>query len=147
LPVQSLTLSALAEALHRFDPPWLKVGRIYRRVCFLRSQGQGPEARRVEETELAAAAAETVGDSTPLEAGDRLQAFYSEERERVAEAIALVEVLVPTLSLQLSTAAPARLPAAPARAPLGAWRADPAKEHGIADFIDEMLAQDRAGPR
>jgi len=146
LPVQSLTLSALAEALHRFDPPWIKVGRIYRRICFLRSQGLGPEAQRVEETELTAAAAETVGDSNPLEAGDRLQAFYSEEKERVAEAIAFVEVLVPTLSLQLSSAA--RLPAAPApAAPSAPRRPAPEKEHGIADFIDEMLAQDRAASR
>jgi hypothetical protein len=141
-------LSALAEALHRFDPPWIKVGRVYRRICFLRSEGLGAEARRIEDTELADAVAEARGASgAQADADTRLRAFYAEEEERVAEAIALVEVLVPSLSERLSALAPARGGEAAVAVPKTPRRGTAGEEHGIADFIDEMLAQERAGFR
>jgi hypothetical protein len=73
-------------------------------------------------------------------------ALFAEERERVAAAVAFAEILAPMLSERLRSPGPAHPPAAdspvrpgPARG-LGEARA-------VADFIEEMLAQDRAGPR
>jgi hypothetical protein len=134
-------LSALAEVLHRFDPPWIKMGRIYRRICFLRSEGRAEEARRLEETELAAAEMEAFGAGGPGP-GAGLEDFLAEEEERVADAVAFAEVLVPALSERLhgmkqySPPPDAPAPRAPRPAATGS-------ERGIADFIDEMLAQER----
>jgi len=140
----SSTLSALAEALYRFDPPWIKMGRIYRRVCFLRSEGRAVDARQLAETELAQAKEEILASGDP-QARSRLDAFFSEEEERVAGAIACVELLMPELSDRIAALKPDPAAAPPARRP--APPANPGAERGIADFIDEMLAQDRARPR
>jgi hypothetical protein len=130
----------LAEAIHRFDPPWIKVGRIYRHICFLRSEGLGTEAKRIEDTELAEAAAEAC--ATDADGDTQLKSFYAKEQERVAEAIAFAEVLVPALSGHFSSPEPAKArPAAPAPA------AKKRGEAGIAEYIDEMLAQERAAKR
>jgi len=133
----------LAEAIHRFDPPWIKVGRIFRHVCFLRSEGLGSEAKKIEETELAEAAAEAC--AADADGGTQLRAFYAEEEERVAEAIAFAEILVPALSERLSIPGPAK--ARPAVAAPRAKGRPAGGEPGIADYIDEMLAQDRAERR
>jgi hypothetical protein len=138
-------LSALAEALHRFEPPWIEVGRVYRRICFLRLEGRGTEAQVIEETEFAEAAAKARGASgDEFEADSILRGIRAEEEERVAGAIAFAEVLVPMLERRVPALAPAP-PAAPAprRAPPPAT----GESRGIADFIDDMLAQERAGPR
>jgi hypothetical protein len=138
-------LSALAEALHRFEPPWIEVGRVYRRICFLRLEGRAGEAQVVEETEFAEAAAKargTAGDA--FEADSILKGIRAEEEERVAGAIAFAEVLVPMLERRVPALAPAPAAApAPRRAPPPAT----GESRGIADFIDDMLAQERAGPR
>jgi hypothetical protein len=136
-------LSALAEAIHRFDPPWIKVGRIYRHICFLRSEGLGAEAKRIEDTELEEAAAEA--RATESDGDTQLKAFYAQEQERVAEAIAFAEVLVPALSGHFSSpeTAKARSPVPAPRSKARSARSEP----GIADYIDEMLAQDRAEGR
>ena len=139
------TLSALAEALHRFDPPWIKVGRIYRRVCFLRLEGRAVDARRLAESELAQARAEILAVGRP---GRRARGWTpSLPRRRSAS---------PAPSRASSSCARAlgahrgpwiaQRPAAPARAEARP-AVDPGAERGIADFIDEMLAQDRAPAR
>jgi hypothetical protein len=139
------TLSVLSEALHRFEPPWIEVGRVYRRICFLRSEGLAVDAQHVEETEFAQATARARESSvSEFEADSILKSLLAEEEERVAEAVAFAEVLVPMLSKRLSGLAPLP-PAAPAlRRPRV-----PAHDEtrGIADFIDDMLAQERSGPR
>jgi hypothetical protein len=116
------------------------MGRIYRRVCFLRAEGRAAEALNLEQTELAAAEAEAFGADGP---DSRLEAFLATEEERVADAVAFAEVLVPALAerLEVLRAASPR-PGAPA--PRAPRPAAPGAEHGIADFIDEMLEQERA---
>jgi len=140
------TLSALSEALLRFEPPWIEVGRVYRRICFLRFEGMASEAQAIEDTEFAEAAAKARRASgSEFEADSVLNALLADERERVAEAVAFAEVLVPMRSRSLPGLAPsaAAPPAAPRRARMPAHDAS----RGIADFIDDMLAQERAGPR
>jgi hypothetical protein len=139
-------LSALAEALYRFDPPWLEVGRIYRRICFLRSEGLREEAQRIEDGEFAEAAARARDACASREEAEaHLRALKSEEKERVAGAVAFAEVLVPMLASKLPQAAAAHghAPAPERRKP----RAASGEARGIADFIDDMLDQDRSSQR
>ena len=138
----------MAEVLHRFDPPWIEVGRVYRRICFLRSEGLAREARRVEANEFAEAAARARGlAASEPEADSLLRGLMAEEEERVAGAIAFAEVLVPLLARRLSAHAPAPFPhaASPEPGTAAAGRAGGTRD--VADFIDEMLAQDRSCPR
>ncbi len=136
-------MSALAEALHRFDLPWIKVGKIYRRICFLRSEGLALEAQQLEESELAEATAQARRFAgSAFEAESILQRLLAEEKERVADAIAFAEIIVPLLAERLGALAPRpavrELPAArPSR------REAPVEPRGIADFIDDMLTQER----
>lgn len=134
----------MAESLRRFEPSWIKVGRVHRRICFLRLEGREAEAREIEGRELEPAVAEARKDSeSEAEAEAVLRAVTSDDEERVAEAIAFAEVLVPMLSERLSLQAPA--PGIPKRGPRQGRAApgDQDQAHGIADFIDEMLAQQR----
>jgi hypothetical protein len=136
----------LAESLRRFEPSWIKVGQVHRRVCFLRLEGREAEAREIEGRELEPAVVEARKTSeSESEADAVLRALTSEDENRVAEAIAFAEVLVPMLSERLSlqshpSGVPTRSPRQnrPAAGGLGESR-------GIADFIDEMLAQQRTG--
>jgi hypothetical protein len=141
--VSEKALSALAEALQRFDPPWIKVGRIFRRLCFLRAEGLLAEAQRVEDeefTEAAARARECA--SSEFEAESILQALLTEEKERVADAIAFAEILVPMLAERLAAnAGPIRSAAHVAQK---ARASAPAQAKDIADFIDDMLRQDKS---
>jgi len=139
-----LTLIPLVDNPSTLEPSWTEVRRIYRRICLLRSEGRRGEAQRIEETELAAASAEARGGSAPgPDADARLDAIMAGERERVDSALALAEILAPMLSDRLVAPAPAAgaetaRPQRPVSAPSGEAR-------GIADYIDEMLAQERAG--
>lgn len=140
-------LSAPTDVLHRFDPPWIEVGRVYRRICFLRSEGLTGEARIIEETEFAEATARARGQFDSESAADSLlRQLMAEEEERVAEAVAFAEVLVPILARRISIHPPeqqrAAAPEVRARA-----RAAPGEARGVADFIDDMLAQDRLASR
>jgi hypothetical protein len=136
-------LSALAGALRRFDPPWIEVGRIFRRICFLRTEGLSTEAERLEESEFAQAVAKARADAaSEFEAESTLQAILTEEKERVADAIAFAEIIVPKLAERLaSQSGPVRAAAHVVKKP----RAEaPAASRDIADFIDEMISQDRS---
>ncbi len=119
------------------------MGGIYRRVCVLKSTGRHAEARRLEETELEAAlAAVRKTAQASAEAEARIASVMAAESERVAEALALAEILAPMLVERLGANPPAKRAT---EAPAGP-RARPAadEDRGIADFIEEMLAQDRA---
>ena len=132
----------MAEALHRFDPPWLLVGRIYRRICFLRFEGLSAEASKMEFTELKEAVdAAKASGPTVDEADTILKTLLEEEGERVSEAIAFAEVLIPMLGDRIP-ASRSREPFPPVARPVRFAGPDPASR-GIADFIDDMLAQDR----
>jgi hypothetical protein len=141
----ALTLSLQADTLRPLESPWTEVRAAIRRVFLLQSAGRGADAQRMEDTELATAAARArAAFGAGIEADERFRAQLAEEKERVAGAIALAEVLAPMLSERLFAAVPALAPAAGsyfrrpgARAPLEA--------RGIADYIDEMLALEREG--
>jgi hypothetical protein len=137
------TLSSLAEALQRFDAPWIEVGRIFRRICFLRAEGLTSEALRVEESEFVPAAARArSGAGSEFESESILQALLTEEKGRVCDAIAFAEILVPMLAERLAaTAGPIR---AAAHVPKKMKAESPAAARDIADFIDDMLRQDKS---
>ena len=139
-------LSAIAEALHRFDPPWIEVGRVYRRICFLRCEGLTTEAQLIEQTEFAEAAARARESTESKEEADSLlKNLLLEESARVAEAIAFAEVLVPVLAKRLAALIPS--PRAPLVAPATPRERKPGRDENrsVADFIDDMLAQERTG--
>jgi hypothetical protein len=120
---------------------------VYRRICFLRSEGLPDEAQVIQETEFAEAAARARSLLSPGSGADSLlRELMAEEEERVAQAVAFAEVLVPMLArrLPLRPSAPphAGPPEARARAQVG-----PGAARGVADFIDDMLAQDSLAPR
>jgi hypothetical protein len=121
----------------------MEVGRLFRTICFLRAEGLPGEAERIEQTEFAEATARARrGASSEFEAESVLQALLTEEKERVANAIAFAEILVPKLAERLAAAA---FPVRAAAHVVKKVRAEvPAVARDIADFIDEMLSQDRS---
>jgi hypothetical protein len=121
----------------------MEVGRIFRRICFLRVEGLAVEAQRMEENEFAEAAARAKqGAGTEFEAESILQALLTEEKGRVSDAIAFAEILVPMLAERLAAnVGPAR---AAAHVPKKTRATAPAKDRDIADFIDDMLTQDKS---
>jgi hypothetical protein len=109
----------------------------------LRAEGLPGEAERLEETEFAEATAKArEGTQSEFEAESILQSLLTEEKERVADAIAFAEILVPMLAERLAAnAGPIRAAAhVVKRERVGA----PAAARDIADFIDDMLSQDRS---
>lgn len=103
------------------------------------------EAKAMEDTEFAEAAAKArVAAESEAEGDSLLKTLVAEEEARVAEAIAFAEVLVPLLAKRLSALVPAPRAAPvpfPAREKIPGHNAD----RGIADFIEDMLAQERTG--
>jgi hypothetical protein len=120
-------------------------------VCVLRERGLNEEAERLRAGELMTllAAVRAPGESDAI-VTDRLNALFATESERVANAAVLAEMLVPLMADQLRSLAsptatapaaqsPQPLPQAPA--PLPTRPAGP-RPVSIADFIDEMIAQE-----
>jgi hypothetical protein len=114
-------------------------------MCFLRSEGLVLEAQVIEQTEFADAAAKARGAcESESDADSILKALLADEEGRVADAIAFAEVLVPMLAKRLSALVPAPRVSA---ASITAREKKPGHDEnrGIADFIDDMLAQERTG--
>src|ERR1051326_8487286 len=82
---------------------WREVQSVYRRVCVLRSAGKTEEADKIEATTLPEAIGSLRDSSTITTA--QLDALFAVEQERVADARALAEILVPML-LESSFALP-----------------------------------------
>ena len=120
----------MADALH-----------LHRRVCVLRATGQQAEAARLERTELSAVLA-------ALPAGDdaaALAALFAGEVARVTEAATLAEVLAPLLAAQLaSKLQPAETGSKRLTREDAPRIAGPTAPRSVADFIDDMLAEERA---
>ncbi|MDO8544158.1 MAG: hypothetical protein Q7S40_27265 [Opitutaceae bacterium] len=128
---------------------WSDVARACRRVCLLREQGDSDEAERLRSGPLAdmIAALRTPAD-TEASLAQRLESIFAAETERVATAVVIAELLAPMLRpMSFSSAAPlspahaaTRIVAsnAPFTHPGRSGAAD------IADFIDEMIAQENA---
>ena len=151
----------------RFTPsPLLRdVQVLYRRICVLRATGKSAEADALETGKLADAIAKLHESSTSIaDLDQRLEALFAKETERVDTAHALAELLLPMLTaadesgVSRRSRAPtpgfefsaARETSVPSQA--GADGIPPAPSTGpmlpgIADFIDEMLVQERAPRR
>jgi hypothetical protein len=115
-------------------------------MCFLRSEGRQEEARVVEDHELAAAVVEARSVSASDEEADALlKCLYAEGEERVADAVAFAEVLVPMLAQELKPHSPAGARAADSPRQRKPSSGKPGEAREIADFIDDMLAQERTG--
>ena len=136
----------MTTGIPNFSPltqPWRELGEIYRRICALRSQGRETDARAVEEGDFAAAlAAMREQSGAEPENEERLQAVLAAEEDRVVNATALAELLVPLLAERFGLRPAA--PVAPSLIPRAAKGMAPAAVPSVADFIDDMLAQDRA---
>ena len=113
-------------------------------MVVLRTTGRPEEASRVEQTEFAAAvtALEERGYS-PENVQDVIQEIQETEAKRVEDAVAFAELLAPLLAKHWQREereGPAQRPAMPPPAPPPPATRRP---RGIADFIDEMIAQER----
>lgn len=130
---------------------WNDVARLCRRICLLEERGRADEAAHLRDTDLPGLIAPLRASADADEITARVEALFLAERERVANAAALAEVLAPLLHAASTDSAPpaptasrispdaARTQSAgPSRAPQ-----HPRRTPGdIADFIDEMIAQD-----
>ena len=133
---------------------------LYRRVCVLRSSGKSADAEALFSGQLASAIAQAREVQELSET--QLGAIFSAEEDRVDNAQTLAEILLPLLTAAGATAALQRNFSSQrfsdSDATVNGERGlDPASElagsqanntspmlPGIADFIDEMLTQDRA---
>jgi hypothetical protein len=120
-----------------------------RRVCVLRERGQHGEAEQLRTTSLAELVAALKSPAeTDATITARLETIFAAETERVANAMVLADLLVPRLTEQLRSFAPlpgmtpaavnAAAPAMPPPKPAPARAAT----ISIADFIDDMIAQE-----
>ena len=148
----------LNQSVSNFPAPavtWSDVARVCRRVCVLRERGQNEEAERLRAGELMTllAAVRASGESDAATT-DRLNALFATEAERVANAAVLAEILVPMIAEQLRPLArpgvtTSEIPTPAVVAPVATKPVQP-RPASIADFIDDMLAQerplDRPGP-
>lgn len=130
--------------------PWDAVARVCRRICVLRSIDRYVEAEELHSTELMSLLSALRPNA---EAETRVQAIFAAEEKRVADAQALAEVLAPLVA-ELLRAAPLSIPApasAPAATPVSPAPTDSrptrATAPSIADFIDDMIAQERPPSR
>ena len=81
---------------------------------------------------------------------ERLNSVFAAEAERVANAAVLAELLLPELTGQLrALVAPVAGSASPIPppAPVAASKPTPPRRGSIADFIDDMIAQERPPDR
>jgi hypothetical protein len=129
-------------------PSWSDLARLCRRVCVLRERGLAADAERVRAGELTEMlAALRTPDDTEETIAQRLAATFAVEAERVANAAVLAELLAPLIAEHTR---PATGPVAmrsdstsPLPVPKPAPRAGPLD---LADFIDDMIAQERPPP-
>jgi hypothetical protein len=113
----------------------------------LRANGHNVEAARLQSAELTRTLDAARGATgTHAEVESRLHALFAVEEERVLNATVIAELLVPMLAARLCLAAPVPAPLVAAAAPAAA-KPVRAGTPTIADFIDDMLDQERAPPR
>jgi hypothetical protein len=133
--------------------PWGEVARACRRICVLRERGQQDDAERIRTEELPRLVAlARAPEETDAMANERLEKIFSLEEERVASAAVIAELLAPMLAgksrpapVEQVAVSVAPMPAAvtPAPAPKPPER----RSASIADFIDEMIAQEKPPDR
>lgn len=118
-----------------------------RRVCLLRERGETKAAGDLHDGPLhALATALRAPEESDAALAQRVAATLAVEAERVANAAVLAELLAPLLGeMRTPLAAAPRMPSSPPSvANSSPARVPPAD---IADFIDEMIAQERSPRR
>lgn len=127
-----------------------EVPRLIRRICVLRERGDAAAADRLEQDRLGPAIAAmraAHGDATASQA--EIDRIFATESARAAEAVIVADLLLQQLSERWPLPAGAPPRAAPAtdetQAPEAAMPRSGTLE--IADFLDAMLAGDRAARR
>jgi hypothetical protein len=137
------------------DLTWNEVARLCRRVCVLRAQGRLDEAGNLHTQSIGPLiAALQAGREPTVSVEERLAATMAAESRRVADAALLAELLAPMLGVRAGITTPAS-PVVGTAAALPDVRdfappSTPARPvASIADFLDEMLAQEtpQASPR
>lgn len=139
--------------------PWREARVLYRRICVLETTGKKDEADALRARDFEPAI-KALRESS-ADADDQLEAMLAAEEERVATAHTLAEILLPLLSEKISAAA-SHYPASSSASATDRASSndtaptpniDSARDRaaspllpGIADFIDEMLMQDRPSP-
>lgn len=130
---------------------WSEIARLCRRICLLREQGLAAEAEDLRIGSLAEMVAALQSPSNTEEVlAARVASIFADETERVANAASLAELLGPLLAAQLlPPASPRAAPPASEAAAGRTGRVPPprAGAGNIADFIDEMLAQETSVSR
>jgi hypothetical protein len=125
------------------------ISRLIRRVCLLREQGDTAEAGELESTALAEAVRahrEASGADSLTDTG--LQQLYLLERNRIADAEILCELLVPRLAGAFPAVGRAPPPRRAAAKPVSHREADAmAGSPEIPELLDAMLAAERTGRR
>jgi len=128
------------------------VARLVRRVCVLRERGESGAAENLRTGALAnlIASLPAAADAPPA-VEQRIEAIFNTEQERVANASALAELLLPLLTDSaplfgaLSKPPMTATPSPPPIANQEVERPKPVRRPGdIADFLDDMIAQERA---
>lgn len=126
------------------------MGCVCRRICVLRSTGRYVEAADLHSAELTSLLAALPATA---DAESRVQAIFAAEEKRVADAQALAEVLAPLVADLLRATPLLSSSSAPLQsvAPDALVTPDPrpvrATAPSIADFIDDMIAQERPPSR
>lgn len=112
----------------------------------LREQGEPAEADCVQAGPLEALlSALRTTPETAAAFDQRVAVIFAVERDRVANAVVLAQLLAPLLAERLPLAAHSAAPEAPVtRSVTHVARPLPVSPAGIADFIDEMIAQETA---
>jgi len=111
----------------------------------LRERGRSEEAEQLRASSLEQLLSDRRSEGEPdATIDDHLAAILVTEQERVANAAVLAELLLPILSEHLRSSAPLAKIAAVAAPPARPPAAPRVPSTGIADFIDEMIAQERA---
>jgi hypothetical protein len=147
-PTAAIPPTAATENLPDQNAAWREATRICRRICVLREQGRQAEAETMMAQELAGVRAtlSDLGDSSAVEM--RMAAIFAREEERVADATVLAELLAPTLCAAGAVSTPSVRSMNEATSSSPRIAPKPLVARGgtgdIADFIDEMLAQERA---
>ena len=120
----------------------------------LRERGQTDEAEQLHRGSLQEMLAAVRGpEDTDATLHEKLNAIFAVETERVANAAVLAELLAPLLTDRVAAASSAHAAVVSAAAPSMAAPPPPSppkperRAASIADFIDEMIAQDKPPER
>jgi hypothetical protein len=145
-PTAAISPQAAAENLPDHAITWEHAARLCRRICVLREQGRATDAQALEEGELARARAALRAVHSETEFDAQFTSLLAAEAERVANAAVLAELLAPRLAELLASngaATPSSASAISRDSPLPVSPKPRGASANIADFIDEMLAQER----